>query len=110
VIDPKWQVRRNSYYPDIDPGNAHQANRCRNTTGPCNLETDACKNTDKPNCLCTNENETNCMVSVINDYTTGFNHSQYNFAAVWLRGRWYLFSNSFISDVQECGLELRIGR
>jgi hypothetical protein len=50
------------------------------------------------------------MVSVINNYTTGFNHSQYNFAAVWLRGRWYLFSNSFISDVQECGLELRIGR
>jgi hypothetical protein len=44
------------------------------------------------------------MVSVINDYTTSFNYPPYSFAALWLRRRWYLLSNSFISDVQNAGL------
>src|SRR5262249_27369188 len=97
VVDPKWQVCKNDYYPDIDPGNAHQATKCANPTGLCEPK------------LCTNENETNCMVSVINGYTTSFNYSEYNFAAVWLRARWYLFSNSFISDVQNAGLSFVSG-
>ena len=48
--------------------------------------------------------ETNCLPTVINDYTTSFNWAQYNFSAVWLRSRWHLVSNSFISDVQNAGL------
>ncbi len=44
------------------------------------------------------------MPTVINDFTTSFNYSEFNFSAVWLRTRWHLVSNSFISDVQNAGL------
>ena len=49
-------------------------------------------------------NETNCLPTVINDLTTSFNYPDFNFAGVWLRLRWHLLSNSFISDVQNGGL------
>ena len=49
------------------------------------------------------------MPTVINNYTTSFNYAQYNFAAVWLRKRWHLVSNSFISDVQNAGLSFISG-
>jgi hypothetical protein len=59
--------------------------------------------------FCNNSDETpggqdNCVATVINDYTTSFNWSEYNFAAVWLRKRWHLVSNSFFSDIQNAGL------
>jgi hypothetical protein len=54
--------------------------------------------------LCQNANQTNCLPTVINDYTTSFNWTEYNFSAVWLRVRWHLVSNSFVSDVQNAGL------
>jgi hypothetical protein len=96
-VNPNWQLCKDAYYPKIDPGNANQATKCP-ATGSCADQT-----------LCTDKDETNCMVSVLNDYTTSFNYSPYNFAAVWLRRRWYLFSNSFISDVQNAGLSFISG-
>ena len=54
--------------------------------------------------LCQEANQTNCLPTVINDYTTSFNWAQFNFSAIWLRTRWHLVSNSFISDVQNAGL------
>jgi hypothetical protein len=54
--------------------------------------------------LCLEANETNCLPTVINDYTTSFNWAEFNFSAIWLRRRWHLVSNSFISDVQNAGL------
>ena len=61
-----------------------------------------CDNTTAP--LCQETNETNCLPTVINDLTTSFNYPNFNFAGVWLRLRWHLLSNSFISDVQNGGL------
>jgi hypothetical protein len=54
--------------------------------------------------LCQEANQTNCLPTVISDYTTSFNWAQFNFSAIWLRTRWHLVSNSFISDVQNAGL------
>ena len=86
-----YPICPSDYYPRIDVGNAHQATKCPDT-GKCNTG------------LCQESDETNCVPTVINDYTTSFNYAQYNFAAVWLRTRWHLISNSFISDVQNAGL------
>jgi hypothetical protein len=41
----------------------------------------------------------NCMVTVLDHYTTSFNYSETNLAAIWLRPQWYLFLNSAITDV-----------
>ncbi len=88
----------NSYYPNIDSGGQlQQASKCPD--GACN--TNLCDNS--------NPDHTNCLPTVINNYTTSFNYAQYNFAAVWLRKRWHLVSNSFISDVQNAGLSFISG-
>ncbi len=91
--NPNWPICPDDYYPKLS-GDAGKATVCP-ATGPCNQATAP---------LCATGTETNCLPSVINNYTTSFNYSDYNLAAVWLRGRWYLFANSFISDVQNAGL------
>jgi len=55
---------------------------------------------------CTGEgaNLANCTATVIDHFTTGFNWAPTNFAAIWLRGWWYLVENSAIHDVQNGGL------
>jgi len=51
----------------------------------------------------------NCMVTVIDHYTTSFNYAETNLAAVWLRPQWYLFLNSAITDVLNGGLTFVTG-
>ena len=46
----------------------------------------------------------NCMVTVLDRYTSSFHWAQQNFAAIWLRPQWYLYINSFLSDSQNGGL------
>lgn len=53
---------------------------------------------------CEAANRVNCMVTVLDRYTTAFHWTETNFAAVWLRPQWYLVINSVISDVQSGGL------
>ena len=50
-----------------------------------------------------------CPVTVLDRYTTSFHWPQTNFAAVWLRGKWMLLSNSVLSDSQNGGLGLVTG-
>jgi hypothetical protein len=45
-----------------------------------------------------------CGVTVIDHYTSAFNWANGNVAAIWLRPKWYLLTNSVISDVQNAGL------
>src|SRR5262249_18401092 len=82
------------YYPKVEDGILNQATKCP-ATGQCDQD-------NAP--LCEEGKQTNCLPTIINDYTTSFNWSQYNFAAIWLRTRWHLISNSFISAVQNAGL------
>ncbi|MGH6849153.1 MAG: G8 domain-containing protein [Methylocella sp.] len=90
----KWPLCPDGYYPKVDPGDAHQATQCP-ATGTCD---------DATAPLCTNGDKTNCLPTVINNYTTSFNWASKNFAGMWLRTRWHLVSNSFISDVQNAGI------
>lgn len=61
--------------------------------------------------LCTGfgPGEADCAVSVIDHYTTSFNWAPKNFAAVWLRGWWFLLRDSAITDVQGGGLTFVTG-
>src|SRR5262249_43134906 len=94
------------YYPNVDNGLLIQATQCTLAGRPCNDST-------APLCVPPSPgnpgNQTNCLPNIINDFTTSFNYSQFNFAAIWLRGRWHLVSNSFISDVQNAGLTFLSG-
>jgi G8 domain len=45
----------------------------------------------------------NCAATVISHYTTSFNWASKNFAAVWLRGWWYLMHDSALTDIQSGG-------
>jgi hypothetical protein len=89
------------YYPKLDGGgNLKQATLC--LPGACDDPQQGVARID--GVLCQESDQTNCLPTVINDYTTSFNSAEYNFSAVWLRTRWHLVSNSFISDVQNAGL------
>ena len=98
---PYPTICADDYYPKLDGGSLKQATLC--PPGACD--------DDPPQgvapidgALCQEANQTNCLPTVINDYTTSFNWAQFNFSAIWLRTRWHLVSNSFISDVQNAGL------
>jgi hypothetical protein len=94
-----WPMCPDEYYPNVENGQLKQATKCPET-GKCN---------DSTAVLCQNADEKNCLPTIINDFTTSFNYSQFNFSAIWLRARWHLISNSFISDVQNAGLTFIAG-
>ncbi len=50
-----------------------------------------------------------CTVTQLDRYTTSFNYAQTNFAAVWLRKGWDLFTNGAVTDVQTGGLNFITG-
>jgi len=58
---------------------------------------------------CSNENPANCAVTILDRFTTSFNFAQTNFSAVWLRPKWFLVSNTAITDVQTGGLNFVTG-
>ena len=79
--------------PNIDMGGGHFGTRC----------TDACATVNK----CASGNEANCMVTVLDHYTSSFNWAQTNVAAIWLRPQWNLMLQSALTDVQNGGLTFR---
>ena len=50
-----------------------------------------------------------CPVTVIDRYTSAFHWPEKNFAAIWLRGKWFQYSNSVLSDSQNGGLGMVTG-
>ncbi len=62
-----------------------------------------------PICTGTGPNEAGCAVTTIDHYTTSFNWAAKNFAAVWLRGWWYLLRDGAITDAQGGGLTFVTG-
>jgi hypothetical protein len=97
------------YFPTI-PGGGRLATRCpagmncANTTEvpTCALQDTrypAAATTPMPMASPTPLPKGNCMVTVLDHYTTSFNYSETNLAAIWLRPQWYLFLNSAITDV-----------
>ncbi|MGH7914307.1 MAG: G8 domain-containing protein, partial [Candidatus Binataceae bacterium] len=85
------------FYPNIDMGGGHFGTRC--PTGK------DCSTVDK----CASGSEANCMVTVLDHYTSSFNWAQTNFAAIWLRPQWNLVLQSALTDVQNGGLTFVTG-
>lgn len=52
--------------------------------------------------ICSGQNnaEGTCAATVISHYTSSFNWAAKNFAAIWLRGWWFLMNDSALTDVQ----------
>jgi hypothetical protein len=89
-------------WPDIDVGAALQPNICDNATkgGDCSGLLPA---------ACAKGQTNNCAVSVIDSYTSSFHWAQQNYAAVWLRTNWFLFTDSALTDVLNGGLTMVSG-
>jgi hypothetical protein len=84
-------------YPNIAVGAALQPTYCGGTD--CSSVYPSC-----------GKGETiNCAVNVIDSYTSSFHWAQQNFAAVWLRTYWFLFTNSALTDVLNGGLTMVSG-
>jgi len=85
-----------SYYPQVLPGGGRFATQCDgvdcSAVPPCSAGT-----------------EDNCVITLIDRYTSSFHWAQTGFAAIWLRPQWYLLTNSVLSDVQNGGLTMVTG-
>ena len=90
----KGNPEKETFYPKITGGGGRFATKCDGLDcGPAVI-------TDR----CGNGNRENCLVTVLDKYTSSFHWPQQNFAAIWLRPQWYLVINSFLSDSQNGGL------
>ena len=88
---------KQTLYPKINVGAALQPTTCDETD--CTNVTPAC----------TKGQTQNCAVNVIDSYTSSFHWAQQNYAAIWLRTYWFLFTNSALSDVLNGGLTMVSG-
>jgi hypothetical protein len=90
-----------TYWPIVTGG--HKPTRCE--AADANAKKGI---VDKSDCstvkICSNGDESNCEVTVLDEFTTAFNWAQQNFAAIWLRPLWALVINSIVSDVQNGGI------
>jgi hypothetical protein len=106
IPNPAASAAPPSYFPNI-PGGGRLATRCPAGMDCANtVKVPTCSQEDKP--YGTGQ-KGNCMVTVLDQYTTSFNYSETNLAAVWLRPQWYLFLNSAITDVLNGGLTFVTG-
>jgi hypothetical protein len=87
-------------YPDIQSGAVLQPVRCDEENNA------AC---DDGKMMCTKGDTRDCAVSVIDSYTSSFHWAQQNYAAIWLRTNWFLFTNSALTDVLNGGLTMVSG-
>jgi hypothetical protein len=84
------------YYPTIGDG-GHFSTEC--TAEDCSTAP----------VRCSPGNTANCMVTILDHYTTSYNWAAFNFAAIWLRPQWYLVTDSVITDSQQAGLTIVTG-
>lgn len=99
TLSPAWNGQyAASYYPVVDQGGGRFPTLCKDTDPDCGTVP-----------LCANGHQDRCAVTVLDDYTSSFHWAQTNFAAVWLRPQWYLYTNSVLTDVQNGGLTFVTG-
>ena len=89
-----------TYYPSVANGSRFatqcSGGDCSNSPPKCG---DAGDGTSRPD----------CMVTVLDRFTTSFNWAQFTVAAIWLRPQWYLVTDSVITDVQQAGITMVTG-
>ncbi len=86
-------------YPIVNGQRAKTTN-CTDQTSDCSAV---------PACTGSGAGLANCIPFVVDHFTTSFNWAPTNFAAVWLRGWWYLLQNSAITDSQNGGVTFVTG-
>jgi hypothetical protein len=86
------------YYPQVN-GSANPT-VCPSESGDCSTA---------PPCANTGPNRDKCMVTTFDRYTTSFNYAQTNFAAIWMRAKWFLFTDGAVTDSQYGGLNFTTG-
>jgi hypothetical protein len=94
-----WPNRQSDdYYPKVSQGGGHFPTLCDQTdcSGPSVSR-------------CDKGDEKSCTIIALDKYTSSFHWTELNVGAVWLRPQWYLFINSFLSDVQHGGLSFVTG-
>jgi len=91
-------LKTDTYWPIVTGG--HKPTRCKEADQKPDKTVVDC---DKVK-ICSNGDESNCEVTVLDEFTTAFNWAQQNFAAIWLRPLWALVINSVVSDVQNGGI------
>lgn len=92
VLNPNAPAQ--DLFPKVSGQRAHTT-ICNDSQGDCSTT---------PLCTGSGTTEANCLPFVIDHYTTSFNWAQTNFAAIWLRGWWFMLENSAITDVQNGGI------
>jgi hypothetical protein len=87
-----------TFYPRVNSGGNRQATKCNSLTGDCSTSE-----------KCASGHLENCMVTVLDKFTTSFNFAHQNFAAIWVRPQFNLVLNSAITDVLNGGLTFVTG-
>ncbi len=83
--------------------NAHTTSFLKPTR--CAKGTEGCLDSEKtPFKFCTKGQTEDCVVSVIDSYTSSFHWANTNFGAIWLRSNWFLVTDSALTDVVNGGL------
>ena len=97
------------YYPIVDAGGGRKATKCPDVdpTKPFAPATDCSDDQVAP--VCSSGNESNCMVTILDHYTSSYNWAHFNLSAIWLRPQWYLVINSVLTDIQSGGLTFVTG-
>jgi hypothetical protein len=103
-----------SYDNNTDPETGHPP-LYPNVSNGGNLQPWLCDEVQDPGCTtasakpCTKGYTDNCVVNVIDSYTSSFHWAQQNFAAIWLRTYWFLFTDSVLTDALQGGLTMVSG-
>jgi hypothetical protein len=102
ACDNPDNAEADGYYPKVSEGGGRKATLCEDANGK--ILTD-CSKVD----ICSSGSLGTCAVTVIDKYTSSFHWAETNYATVWLRPQWYLYTNSALTDVQNGGLSFVTG-
>jgi hypothetical protein len=95
------------YYPQIT--GLRIPSVCPGADDPTNPTDCSSANIVDVPCANTGPNKKYCAATVLDHYTTSFNYAQTNFAAIWMRPKWFLFTDGAVTDVQYGGLNFTTG-
>ena len=95
IVKPKSDA---FYYPNVLVSGGRFATQCTTPNGDCSGVK-----------RCDGTVVNNCMVTVLDHYTTSFSWADTNLGAVWLRPEWYLVRESAITDPLNGGLTFVTG-
>jgi hypothetical protein len=101
--DPNYLL----YYPQIT--GLRIPSVCPGADDPMNPTDCSSANTTVVPCANTGPNKQYCVATVLDHYTTSFNYAQTNFAAIWMRPKWFLFTDGAVTDSQYAGLNFTTG-